>query len=169
VRRSDDTVSPERLRELLHYNPDTGLFTWRKSKRGVTAGRVAGCVGRYGYWTLNIDYKRYAAHRVAWLYVYGVWPVECIDHINRLRTDNRISNLREATPAQNRQNLCLSAKNKSGTRGVSFDRINGNWRASISVGGKAKNLGRFASKSDAASAYAVAAAKLHTHNEARQA
>jgi hypothetical protein len=126
-------------------------------------------VGRYGYWFLHLDHKRYAAHRLAWLYVYGVWPAECIDHINRVRTDNRISNLREATRAQNRQNLCLSAKNKSGIRGVSFDRVNSNWRASISVGGRAKNLGRFASKSDAAAAYAAEAAKFHTHNQVGQA
>jgi len=165
VRNSDYSLSPERLRQTLHYAADTGLFTWAASRRGVTAGRVAGCEGRYGYWYITIDHKRYVAHRLAWLYVYGSWPSNCIDHINRVRTDNRLCNLREATIQQNRQNLSLSVKNKSGVRGVSIDLVNNCWRASISVDKKAKNLGRFATIEAAAAAYATAAAKYHTHNQ----
>ena len=157
-------MNQERLKELLHYCPETGVFTWTAKKRGVTLDSVAGYVGRYGYWKITLDKKRYAAHRLAWLYVHGQWPDDCIDHINRVRTDNRIANLRLATHAQNRQNLSLNARNKSGVRGVSFDAVNQKWRASISVNGKAKNLGRFTTKAEAAAAYKVAAAKYHTHN-----
>ena len=157
-------MNQNRLKELLHYCPETGVFNWINSRRGVTQGRPAGYVGRYGYWFITLDRKRYAAHRLVWLYMHGTWPVSCIDHINRIRTDNRAVNLREATQEQNRQNLSLNARNKSGARGVSFDVINVRWRASISVKGKAKNLGRYIDKSDAIAAYARAAAKYHSHN-----
>jgi hypothetical protein len=157
-------MNQERLQQLLHYCPETGVFIWRARKRGVTVGRVAGNLDRYGYWYITLGHKRYVAHRLAWLYFYGAWPSECIDHINRVRTDNRIRNLRQATHAQNRQNLTLDFRNKSGFRGVSFDAVNNKWRASISVNGKAKNLGRYTTKEAAASAYADAAATYHTHN-----
>ena len=157
-------MDQKRLTELLHYCKSTGVFRWRARKRGVTLGRVAGCLDRYGYWYITLDGKRYAAHRLVWLYIYGAWPLFCIDHVNRRRTDNRLINLREATSAENRQNLSLDKRNKSGTRGVSFDALNKKWRASISVNGKAKNLGRFADKADAIAAYATAAKKYHTHN-----
>lgn len=159
-----DELSQARLKELLHYDADTGVFTWRARKRGVTVGRIAGSPAHYGYWCLVLEGKRYAAHRLAWLYVYGVYPASCTDHINRIRRDNRIANLREATRAQNLQNLGINDRNKSGARGVSFDALNDKWRASISVDGRAKNLGRFSTKEDAAQAYKVAAAKYHTHN-----
>ena len=157
-------MNQDRLKELLYYCPKTGVFKWINSRRGVTQDRPAGCVGRYGYWFITLDRKRYAAHRLVWLYMHGAWPVSCIDHINRNRIDNRAVNLREATREQNRQNLSLDARNKSGARGVSFDVINIRWRASISVKGKAKNLGRYIDKSDAIAAYARAAAKYHSHN-----
>lgn len=157
-------VDQKRLKELLDYCPDSGFFTWVIKKRGVRLGKVAGYVGRYGYWKITLDKKRYAAHRLVWMYVHGQWPDDCIDHINRVRTDNRIANLRLATHAQNRQNLSLTNRNKSGVRGVSYDAINKKWRASISVNGKAKNLGRFVSIEEASAAYKVAAAKYHTHN-----
>ena len=147
-----------RLQELLHYCPLTGVFTRRST------GKITGCVNRYGYLDTQLDNQRYPLHRIAWLYVFGVWPSDCIDHKNRVRTDNRIENLREATRAQNRQNLALDARNKSGVRGVSFDAANKKWRASISVNGRAKNLGRYKLKEDAAKAYKKAASVYHTHN-----
>lgn len=157
-------MNQNQLKELVHYCAETGAITWRVRKRGVTVGRIAGNVGRYGYWYLVVNGKRYVAHRLIWLYVYGVWPTNCIDHINRNRIDNRIINLREATIEQNRQNLGLDKANKSGFRGVSYDSKNKKWRASISVKGRAKNLGRYADKNSAALAYKIAAAKYHTHN-----
>lgn len=163
-----NSMNQTRLHELLHYTPETGVFIWRRSRHGVTQGQIAGCVGRYGYWSITLDQKRYLAHRLAWLYVHGKWPAECIDHINRVRTDNRLINLREATRAQNLQNISLDRRNKSGVRGVSFDHINKKWRASISVNGKAKNLGRYLSIESAAAAYAQAALEFHTHNLAGQ-
>lgn len=157
-------LTQERLKELVSYCPATGVFTWHARKRGVTVGRIAGAVGRYGYWFIVLDGKRYAAHRLVWLYIRGEWPVDCIDHINRIRTDNRLANIRAATRAQNMQNLGVDYKNKSGFRGVSFDIANNKWRASISVDGKTKNLGRFTDKKLAVLAYRAAAAKYHTHN-----
>lgn len=157
-------MNQTQLHELLHYCRDTGVFTWRRSRRGVTQGGIAGCIGPYGYWCITINHKRYLAHRLAWLYVHGVWPADCLDHINRIRTDSRLINLREATRAQNRQNISLDRRNTSGARGVSFDAVNKKWRASISVNGKAKNLGRYTDKTEAIAAYAAAALKYHTHN-----
>lgn len=157
-------MDQKRVKDLLEYRPETGVFTWRMRKHGVTVGRIAGNIGRYGYWYMVLDGKRYAAHRLVWLYVYGEWPAECIDHINRVRTDNRLVNIRAVTRAQNRQNLGLDSKNKSGFRGVSYDAKNKKWRASISIQGKAKNLGRYENKNLAVMAYKAAAAKYHTHN-----
>jgi hypothetical protein len=157
-------MNQTKLHELLHYDTETGVFIWRQSRHGVAQGQIAGSIGRYGYWSITLDHKRYLAHRLAWLYVHGKWPADCIDHINRIRTDNRLINLREATRAQNRQNISLDRRNKSGARGVSFDYANKKWRASISVNGKAKNLGRYPSIEDAAAAYAKAALVFHTHN-----
>lgn len=157
-------MNQNRVRELLNYCSETGVFTWRISKRGVTLGRLAGNIGRYGYWYIVLDNKRYVAHRLVWLYVYGDWPADCIDHINRIRTDNKLANIRAVTRAQNLQNLGLDNKNKSGFRGVSYDAANKKWRASISIQGKAKNLGRYNTKDLAVIAYKAAAAKYHTHN-----
>jgi hypothetical protein len=151
-------MNQARLKELLHYCPLTGVFTWRST------GKITGCITRYGYLETQLDKRRYRLHRLAWLYVYGKWPIDCIDHKNRVRTDNTIENLREATRAQNRQNLTLDTRNKSGVRGVSFDFLNKKWRASISINGKTKNLGRYKLKEDAAKAYKKAASVYHTHN-----
>jgi hypothetical protein len=158
-----DELSQARLKELLHYDPDTGVFTHLYARRGVTVGNVAGTKGRYGYWFLVLLHRKYLAHRVAWCYLHGAFPPDQIDHINRIRDDNRECNLRCVTLAQNRQNLGVSGRNKSGYRGVSYDKVNDLWRASISVGGKARNLGRYKTKSEAATAYKQAAVKLHTH------
>lgn len=97
-------MTPERVRELLVYDYQTGMFTWRVTRGEFIAGAVAGSLKREGYWRIGLDGKQYAAHRLAWAYVYGVWPKHGLDHRDRDKTNNRIDNLREATNAQNAQN-----------------------------------------------------------------
>src|SRR4051812_34139236 len=98
-----NALTQQRLRELLDYCPETGVFTRRTKKGHERSGDVAGYRDTHGYIKLSVDYKRYYAHRLAWLWITGVWPPQ-IDHINRDRADNRLENLRVATPAQNAAN-----------------------------------------------------------------
>lgn len=152
-----------RLKELLHYDPKTGIFTW-KQYRGHLAqeGFVAGRPDGSGHIQISVDGRRYHAHRLAWLYVYGTFPKACIDHINRIRDDNRISNLREATYAENGQNRCASRRNKSGKSDVMWSRHHNKWRARITINGNRIHLGYFESFEDAASARTEAKKKYHT-------
>jgi len=112
-------LTAERLRQLVHYDPDSGCFFWRvQDGRPVREGGVAGAPDRdTGYWRIRIDYSIYYAHRLAWLYVYGRWPRGDVDHANGLRNDNRIENLREATRTQNNANR-RGNRNRLGARGV---------------------------------------------------
>lgn len=133
-------LTQERLKELLHYNPDTGIFTWidLKTKRRKL-NPVAGFSDK-GYIRIDIGKDKYRAHRLAWLYVYGEWPKKDIDHINHIRSDNRIENLRDVTAQQNHNNRSATKRSKSGVNGVSFE---GKWRARIYVDKKQVNLGVF--------------------------
>jgi len=99
-------LTVERVRELLAYDPSTGVFTWRHSRRGQSpAGRVAGGAwGSGGYIGICVDGNRCLAHRLAWFYVHGEWPKHQIDHINGARSDNRIANLRDVPATTNQQN-----------------------------------------------------------------
>jgi len=109
-------LTQERLKELLHYDPETGVFT------RVKTGKVSGHVDVVGYCTLGIDYKIYKAHRLAWLYVYGVWPSDMVDHINNVKSDNRIINLREANNTQNQHNQTISSTSKTGVKNVHYNK-----------------------------------------------
>ena len=154
-------ITISRLNELLSLDSETGVFTW-KSKRGSgsNAGDVAGKITKYGYVSIKIDQVDYFAHRLVWLIEHGSFPSLKIDHINRIKTDNRISNLREATDSQNAQNhISPQSNNKSGFRGVSP--YKGKWKASITKDGKQIYLGLFDGKLDAASAYIVAKQNVH--------
>lgn len=158
------SLTQSQLKELLHYDSDTGIFTHILPRRGVTINAEAGFVQSDGYRYVTLLGARYVSHRLIWLYVHGRLPINQLDHINRNRSDNRLMNLREVTLAENRQNLGLSAKNKSGFRGVSFDKVNNLWRASISVNNKNVNLGRYTTILEAQKAYALAAKKFHLFN-----
>lgn len=151
-------LTPERLRELLHYDPETGIFTRRDS------GVVAGGIEVSGRITVGIDGKRFYAYRLAWLYMCGYWPTEDIDHIDGNKRNDRIGNLREATKSQNAQNLSKRKKNKHGLVGVCWDRSRQKWKASIIVNGKTINAGRFPTPELAHAAYCAAKAKYHTFN-----
>lgn len=102
-------LTAERLRAALDYDPATGLFRWiERPNQKIIVGSIAGHVGRKGYIYVTIDKRKYAAHRLAWLYVNGEWPKEQIDHINRVKDDNRISNLRDVSDAENKLNIDYS-------------------------------------------------------------
>lgn len=149
-------LTQQRLLELLDYDPVTGDFRWRVDRGGgaPAAGAQAGGINGRGYVVIGIDQKSYQAHRLAWLYTHGVWPKDQIDHINRNRADNRLSNLREATNGQNQANSPRHANNRSGYKGVYWDKNNKYWVAQI----RRKLIGTFHDAESASEAYNAAAA-----------
>jgi hypothetical protein len=155
----------ERVKELLHYNPDLGVFTWLANKIGVKAGRIAGCKKDNGYIAIRIDGTLFFAHRLAWLYMTGEAPSEIIDHIDGDRSNNKFSNLREATQKQNSENhQRLLANNTSGYRGVYYQKQTKKWVAQIGHRRKTYNLGSFLTPEDAARRAMEKRAELFTHN-----
>lgn len=155
-------LTASRLRELLNYDSETGEFRWRVKPRNnrIKEGDVAGTTS-HGYRHINVDGRIYRAHRLAWLYTYGEWPKHCLDHINLLRSDNRIANLREATRSENNRNTGVRSHNLSGRKGVSWSKGAQKYFARIRVDGVQHYLGLFESADDAARAYATAALDLH--------
>lgn len=153
------------VKELLDYDRSTGIFRWKlKSARNVRVGDIAGCDNGQGYLGIRIEGVQYRAHRLAWFYVYGEWPKGGIDHINGQRADNRIGNLRQATPAQNKQNSRRPmSNNTSGLLGVCKDRNRPGWKAQIKLHGKSYYLGAYATAEDAHAAYLKAKREIHTH------
>lgn len=156
-------LTQARLQELLHYNPETGEFTWLVASARRKKGSKAGCLLIKGYVDIGLDMKIYRAHRLAWMYVHGRWPAQWLDHINGVKNDNRIDNLREASKKQNAENTTKQKRNTSGYKGVTWDRFTGNWKAQICHNGKHHNLGRFTYVEDAKNAYLAAANSLFTH------
>ena len=158
-------LTQARLKELLHYDPETGVFTWRADRRGhrnIRAGDVAGHKTPKGYVVIGIGGKVYKAHRLAWLYLHGAWPAEDIDHRFGVSAGNGVGNLREATHAQNAHNQHRAQRNnRSGLLGASWYGRDGTWRAKIVVGGKQKHLGYFATPEAAHEFYLLAKAMLH--------
>lgn len=154
-------ITAEYLRSILHYESETGIFTWKVStSRNVKAGDVAGSQNGDGYMQIRVCSRSYLAHRLAWLYEHGEWPKDQIDHINRDRSDNRIENLREVTNKQNHQNRSKPSNNTSGHPGVSWDKRASKWRARIEHNQKQIHLGLFTDLEEALSAR-KAAEKLY--------
>jgi hypothetical protein len=159
----------ERLREVLHYNPETGSFTWlvKRCKGKIQPGDTAGHVCKtHGYVFIRLDDVLHRAHRLAWLYMTGEWPKDGVDHWDRDRANNRWGNLRPATQAENGQNMKLRRDNKTGHKGVFWEEERQKWRASIVKDQRTHLLGRFESAEEAASAYAAAKASLHQFHPA---
>lgn len=155
-------LDAERLREVLSYDPETGVFRWLVSRPGkASAGTVAGKVGTDGHRSIRFGGFTYQAHRLAWLYVHGVWPSDVIDHKDCQPDNNRIANLREATLSQNAANSRLSARNTSGVKGVNWHRATGKWVASIGQNGRRHHLGLFTSIEEAATARIAAANRVY--------
>lgn len=150
---TNDILTQDELKSRLHYNPETGLFTWIKTKRADFAGVNAGCLNIFGYVFIKINRVVYKAHRLAFLYITGEWPNQRVDHINAIKSDNRWCNLREATNAQNMQNTDKQSNNTSGFKGVDFDKKRKKWRARCKYCGKRYNLGLYDSAYLASQAY----------------
>ena len=154
-------VTLERIREVMDYNPNTGIFI-RKVKTGPrhNVGDRADNNVDNGYLRIGLDGHKLLAHRVAWLYVYGTWPKGFIDHINGKRSDNRIANLRAADHRINAENrLGPNSESKSGYLGVY--KFRDHWRSRIVARGKIYNLGQFATPQEAYAAYVTAKRLLH--------
>ncbi len=154
-------ISCEELRAKVFYDPETGIMSWlRPPRRGVAAG-PCGSVGKNGYVALGVSsYRTEYVHRLAWLYMTGKEPSGQIDHANGLRADNRWSNLRDVSLAQNVRNLRVAtAKSKTGMLGAYPKR--GKFVAQITTNGITKTLGSFKTASEAHEAYVVAKRLLH--------
>lgn len=151
-------LTQARLKELLHYDPETGVFVWVS---GELAGIRAGTSRASDYVSIMISGKKYLGHRLAWLFVYGSFPAKIIDHINGAKPDNRIKNLRECSYAQNFWNTNKRVTNKSGFKGVDRFKQMCMWRARITVNGKRKQIGLFDTAKEAGAAYEKEARKLH--------
>ena len=177
-----DLPSPELLRKLLRYEPDTGKIFWRKRhasmftdgkqsadhRCAIWNGRYAGkeaftALDNNGYNHGQIFARMFRAHRVIWALVHGEWPKDQVDHINGVRDDNRIANLREATDAENKRNQKRRSDNTSGITGVWWIKSLKKWRAEINDATGRKYLGCFAAKADAIAARRAAEADLCYH------
>ena len=158
---SKPDITAEQLREILDYSAETGVFIWRiRPSKSVKAGNIAGNINKFGYSTLGIWGKIYKAHRLAWLYIRGTWPVGLIDHINGIKADNRFENLRDVGAEGNSQNIRKpNRRNKSGFMGVIW--YQNKWRASMSVNGKSKWLGDYSTPEEAHQAYLNAKRIFH--------
>ena len=156
-------LTADRLREVLSYDPTFGIFIWRKkshkSSSSVKIGDIAGSVDNTGYIRIWIDGKRYVGHRLVWLYEFGFWPEHQIDHIDRNRKNNRLSNLREATAAQNSANgASIRTNTSTGVRGVTRQ---GAWyRVRMQRNGKKASFGLYRSLGEALNVYNAERARL---------
>lgn len=144
----------KQLLEYLHYNPETGIFTWLKKKSYKTKiGSIAGNKSNTGYIQITFNYKNYRAHRLAWFYVYKQFPSKDLDHINRNKKDNRISNLRESSSFENSQNR--------NNKGYWLHKTPNIWRSKITVNNKVTYLGLFKTEEEAREAYIKAKREHH--------
>lgn len=156
-------LTQECLKQILHYCPETGVFTWlRPTGRRAKIGMIAGALtGRFGYRTITINNERYYAHRLAWFYMTGEWPKETIDHKNGVPGDDRWENLREATRSQNSANRKAMSDTRAGLKGAIWHPQSQSWVSAIVHRGKSTFLGKFATAEAAHAAYTKAARDLH--------
>ena len=147
--------------ENFNYDPLTGIVTRNKRMGAGPAGGVVGSYHNMGYLRVMLFRKSYLLHRVIWFYVHGKWPEQGLDHINGIKTDNRLCNLREADQAQNMANRGPQTNNKSGYKGVWWDNTNKRWKSYIHVRKRRICLGTFKNLEDAVEAYKIAAVQYH--------
>lgn len=163
--KNDPSITHDLVKQRFDYSPDTGEFRYRdnfsaKARKGKVAGNKP---GSDAYLYIGIGYKRYAAHRLAWLYMTGAWPVGEIDHVNGDTSDNRFSNLRDVTPSQNQFNQRIPKNNTSGVKGLHWLKRKNKWRASVASTRQGFNgyLGVYSSKEDAIKAIKLGRKLLH--------
>ena len=160
-------INQKYLHEILKYDPDTGIFIWKNRSNVLPwwnskhEGKIAGSIHVKGYRYILINKKSYKAHRLAWLFVYGEWPKDQIDHINMVKDDNRIENLRNANDFQNQANRPKRSTNKSGYKGVSWSKASGKWKSQTRINGKVVGLGYFKCPEIAHLVYSEHVAKIH--------
>lgn len=153
------SITQARLKELLEYDPETGVFTRLTTVSQAKAGSAAGSLSA-GYLAVRLDGKLYYCHRLAWLYMTGQWPRQHVDHINGRRTDNRWSNLRDVARRTNQQNMRHAfASNTTGLLGVSKNHKR--FMANIGVPGGTRYLGTFDTPEEAHAAYLAAKRQFH--------
>lgn len=151
-------ITQGRLKELVNYDLETGIFTWATTRKKCTIGHVAGSTRADGYTLIRLDYKRYYAHRLAWLYMTGEWA-RIVDHKDLNPLNNSWANLRKATPTESAQNRGAQSNNRLGLKGVSYNGYG--FYAKIHVNGAHKHLGSFRTAEDAHNAYTAAAQAYH--------
>lgn len=154
-------ISHERLKELVDYDAEKGVFTWKVTRcTRAQVGMRAGSNTK-GYWRLCLDGTVYMAHRVAWFYCYGEMPDLEVDHINGDPSDNRIENLRVSSTSQNIMNSKLNSRNTSGIKGVSWFKPQRKWSGYVTLNYKQHHAGYFTTKEDAGHAVKLLREKLH--------
>jgi hypothetical protein len=151
------------LRELLHYDLKTGVFTWIKRRPRIHVGMIAGCTMKKGYRRIVVNNSGYQAHRLAWLYMTGKWPLDEIDHFDCDKANNRFANLREIPKNCQQQNQRLPHKGSAtGFLGVTHtEKSLKPYRASIRVNGRLHYLGDFVTPENAHTVYLKAKRRLH--------
>ncbi len=148
-------ISHEELKQRLSYNEFTGVFTWLNSKSNVAqTGSRAGCLNKVtGYRQIRLNGKTYIEHRLAWFWYYNEWPNDQIDHINQIKTDNQISNLRVVSTSGNNQN--------KSSKGCTYDKYMQKWKAYIGINNKKIHLGYFDTEEEAIAVYKANKKILH--------
>lgn len=154
-----DIPDVDELKRHIRYDRDTGNFIRIIGTSRSPEGSVVGDIDSKGYWRVGVLGKRYLAHRLAWLYETGEWLDGEIDHKNRVRSDNRWSNLRKSDEFTNKRNTPAYRNNKSGLKGVSWHVCSKKWRSRIRINGKEVNLGLYETPEEANEAYRIAAEK----------
>lgn len=156
--RANSVLTAAKLRKVLKYDMETGIFSWDiNAARNARAGSTAGCHLTSGYIQITVNGSKYRAHILAFLYVTGKWPKDEIDHIDRNPKNNRWENLREATRSENAANSIMKSNNTSGFKGVSWSKSDKKWVGAIRVRGKHFYLGSFDTPEEAHEAYKMAA------------
>jgi hypothetical protein len=155
-------LTQERLKKYLTYDERSGLFFWTSAAHQPLRNKQAGCPNKQGHIRIRLERKSHYAHRLAWLYVYGCMPTMQIDHLNGVRDDNRIANLRDVSQSVNQQNQRRAhSNNKSGYLGVIWRRDRNKWESRIMLSGKSSHLGYFEDPSLAHEAYLLKKREIH--------
>lgn len=154
------------LQALLSYNPGTGVFTRIKACRGHAVGELVGSFTDQGYWRICVLGRTYMAHRLAWFYVFGMWPVGDVDHIDHDICNNRIANLRDISHAHNVQHqITANARTQTGKLGVTFcpDKKRKRYKAQVTINQRAKCIGYYLTAEEAHEAYVLAKRAVHPY------
>lgn len=153
-------ITAARLRELLNYDPETGVFTWAVDRGPARKGGAAGAAQKIGYVVIRLAGQLYYAHRLAFLHMTGEWPKMTVDHIDGCKSNNRWSNLRDVDHVTNCENQRF-AQGVADMMGAVWNKRTKNWRSVITTGDKQVHLGTFSTPEAAHAAYIEAKRRLH--------